>query len=192
MPLRLHADESPSAGPDRVWAGDESAFEALFREHYHGLAAFAARIVGSDAVAEELVQDVLLRMWEQRERLVITESVAAYLYSAVRNQALYHLRHERVDRRWQEDRSADRRAAGGTRLPPTDDRARAAELAAAIERAIGLLPPRCREAYLLRRQHHLSYAEIARVMAIAPKTVEIHIGAALRSLRVSLAEWLVP
>jgi len=45
---------------------------------------------------------------------------------------------------------------------------------------------------LLRRQHHLSYAEIARVMGIAPKTVEIQIGAALKALRASLADWLAP
>jgi len=91
------------------------------------------------------------------------------------------------------------RAAGGVRPqqeePLLDRRTkplRAAELAAAIERAIAQLPPRCREAYLLRRQHHLSYAEIARVMGIAPKTVEIQIGAALKALRASLADWLAP
>jgi RNA polymerase sigma-70 factor (ECF subfamily) len=51
------------------------------------------------------------------------------------------------------------------------------------------LPPRCRQAFLLRRQHGLSYAEIAQVMGIAPKTVEVQIGAALRTLRARLAHF---
>jgi RNA polymerase sigma-70 factor, ECF subfamily len=204
MPLSLHSDEPPADGPEypdrgraanwpeRIQAGDEAAFEALFREHYHGLCVFAARLVASDAIAEELVQDVLLRVWEQRERLHVTGSVPAYLYGAVRNQALGHLRHERVERKWLAHPGGSRPPAPSSGAANTDERVRAAELAAAIERALAQLPPRCREAYLLRRQHHLSYAEIARVMGIAPKTVEIQIGAALKALRTSLADWLAP
>jgi RNA polymerase sigma-70 factor (ECF subfamily) len=104
MPLSLLSNDPPEDGPpahgpgqdaawlERIRAGDPGAFEALFREHYHGLCLFAARLVASDAVAEELVQDVLLRVWQQRERWTVTGSVAAYLYGAVRNQALGHLR----------------------------------------------------------------------------------------------------
>jgi RNA polymerase sigma-19 factor, ECF subfamily len=203
MPLRLVSSESPSDEPDpvsgargrdaswmeRMRAGDEAAFEALFREHYHGLALFAARLVSSDAVAEELVQDVLLRMWQQRDRLVITESVSAYLYGAVRNQALAYLRHEKVVRRWK-SHPADLGQTG--QAPQADEAARGAELARAIERAVAALPPRTREAYLLRRQHHLSYGEIAQIMGTATKTVEIQIGAALKVLRAKLADWLAP
>ena len=204
MPLSLHSDEPPPDGQDhpgrredrhwleRIRAGDEAAFESLFREHYHGLCVFAARLVRSDALAEELVQDVLLRVWQQRERLEVTGTIAAYLYGATRNQALGHLRHERVERKWRERPDAGRPLAGSSGLGQADEAARAAELAAAIERAVAGLPPRCREAYLLRRQHHLSYAEIARVMSIAPKTVEIQIGAALKALRKSLSDWLAP
>jgi RNA polymerase sigma-70 factor (ECF subfamily) len=202
MTLRLLADDAPTGEPDpergrardaallaRIREGDEAAFEQLFREHFHGLAGFASRLVGSDALAEELVQDVLLRLWVQRERFDIRESVVAYLYSAVRNQALTHLRHEKVVHRW-------RLGSRSKPVPATpalaDETTRAAELAKAIERAIAALPPRTREAFLLRRQHHLSYAEIATVMGTALKTVEIHLGVALKSLRKSLAEWLAP
>ncbi len=196
-PERLGADEGQgrahdSALLDRIRAGDETAFEPLFREHYHGLAVYAARIVSSDAVAEEIVQDVLLRVWEQRERLAIAGSVAGYLYGAVRNQALAFLRHERVERRWREQPETQRQPHADAASFAADEATRAAELSAAIERAIAELPPRCRETYLLRRQHHLSYAEIARVMRVAPKTVEIQIGAALKALRASLADWLAP
>jgi RNA polymerase sigma-70 factor, ECF subfamily len=201
MPLSLLSNDLPEDGPpatgpgrdaawrERIQAGDPAAFEALFREHYHGLCLFAARLVGSDAIAEELVQDVLLRVWQQREQWTVTGTVAAYLYGAVRNQALGHLRRAKVERKWQERREVDPHPAFG-QVPQADESVRGAELAAAIERAISHLTPRCREAYLLRRQHHLSYAEIADVMHVTPKTVEIHIGAALKALRASLAEWL--
>jgi RNA polymerase sigma-70 factor (ECF subfamily) len=62
-------------------------------------------------------------------------------------------------------------------------------LIAAVHEAVGELPPRCRQAFLLRRQHGLSYGEIAQVMGIAPKTVEVQIGAALRILRARLARF---
>jgi RNA polymerase sigma-70 factor (ECF subfamily) len=203
MPLSLLSsdlpeDGSPAPGPgrdaawlERIRAGDAGAFEVLFREHYHGLCLYAARLVASDAVAEELVQDVLLRIWQQRERWTVTGTVAAYLYGAVRNEALGHLRHAKVERKWQERRAADPHPAF-SQAHQADELVRGAELAAAIDRAIAHLPARCREAYLLRRQHHLSYAEIAGVMNVTPKTVEIHIGAALKALRASLAEWLAP
>jgi RNA polymerase sigma-19 factor, ECF subfamily len=204
MPLSLLSDDlpddgSPTPGPgrdaawlERIRAGDAGAFETLFRDHYHGLCVFAARLVASDAIAEELVQDVLLRVWQQRERWTVTGSVAAYLYGAVRNQALAYLRHARVERRRQDRRGAESRHTIEGHVAQADEAVRGAELAAAIDRAITDLPPRCREAYLLRRQHHLSYAEIAGVMNVTPKTVEIHIGAALKALRASLAEWLAP
>jgi hypothetical protein len=79
MPLSLLSDDLPEDGPptsgpgrDAAWleliqAGDVGAFEALFHDHYPGLCVFAARLVASDAIAEELVQDVLLRVWQQRE-----------------------------------------------------------------------------------------------------------------------------
>lgn len=198
-------DDPPVADPDpapsledrewieRVRAGDEAAFEAMFRTHYNNLCVFASRLVGSDAVAEEVVQDVFLRLWQQHESLEISSTVAGYLYGSVRNRALGHLRHERVDQRWRED-TATLESAPAVARPSgrADDEARANELAAAIDRAIERLPPRCREAYVLRRQHHLGYAEIARVMGISPRTVEVQIGTALKALRAALADWLEP
>jgi RNA polymerase sigma-70 factor (ECF subfamily) len=186
------ADRTHEAGwVAGIRAGDERAFDAMFEAHYAGLCLFAATIVGSDAVAEEVVQDTLLQIWRQRDRWHVSTTVAAYLYRAVRNRAIGHVRHEAVERRLQD------RVGTGTAVPalgahPTtpDAELQGAELAVAIERALSDLAPRCREAFLLRRQHGLSYAEIAEAMGIAPKTVEVQIGAALRALRAALREWL--
>lgn len=175
----------------RIRSGDEATFDLLVRSHYNGLCVFAARMMDSDAAAEELVQDVLFRIWTTRASWAITDTVRGYLYGAVRHRALMALRRERLERRYEAGAVRDAHPpAMSHAVGAADAQLRAAEVARAVEHAIAALPPRCREAYLLRRQHGLSYAEIARVMGIAPKTVEVQINAALRSLRVSLAEFL--
>lgn len=183
-------------GPDeevvaRIRRGDETAFRALFAAYYNGLCVFAARILGSDAAAEEVVQESLVRIWEQREGWIVPGTVAAYLYATVRNRALNRLRHEKAVAHWREriGREAVSTAEIDREPGPYND-VRDAELALALDRALDELPPRCRQAFVLRRQHHLSYAEIAHVMGIAPKTVEVQIGLALKALRKKMAGWL--
>jgi RNA polymerase sigma-70 factor (ECF subfamily) len=75
---------------------------------------------------------------------------------------------------------------------PSDDRFRDAEIGAALAHALALLPERPRQVFLLSRRQGLSYAEIAEVLGIAVKTVEMHMGRALAQLRVSLQEWRHP
>jgi RNA polymerase sigma-70 factor (ECF subfamily) len=84
----------------------------------------------------------------------------------------------------------DGEAGFGRAHARADDDVAAGELAQVVARLVAALPARCREAYVLRREHFLSLDEIARVMGIAPKTVEIQIGLALRALRRGLADWL--
>jgi len=174
-----------------IRAGDAAAFQSVFEEHYRALCVFASSYTGSRAAAEEVVQDVFLRIWQRRERWELAGPIAAYLYTAVRNHALNEVRRQRVRDHWQ---AGARRESTDVRLrataPSADQDVQAAELVRIMQETINELPPRCREAFLLRRQHHLTYAEIARVMGIAPKTVEIHIGVALRALRKKLADWL--
>lgn len=186
-----HSITSESELVAGIRAGNEAAFQKVFREHYNGLCGFAARVTGSRAAAEEAVQDVFLRIWQRHEEWEVRGTLAAYLYAAVRNRSLNHLRSERMLQRWREEEVREAGGATGrTAVPGADERAGVEELARAIDRVIEELPPRCREAFLLRRQHELSYAQIAEVMGIAPKTVEIQIGAALKALRRKLAEWL--
>jgi len=176
----------------RVRAGDQLAFEAIFREHYDGMCVFARRFTESAAVAEDVVQDVLLRIWRGRASWNVAGSIASYLYAAVRNQALNELRRDRNHSRWKEQEQVELVPAPGQPDLRCDaeDQVATAEIQDALAAAIQLLPARCREAFVLRRQHHLSYAEIAQVMEIAPKTVEIQIGNALRILRQKLANWV--
>ena len=195
------AEGAPQAMPggstdlERVWitrarSGDVGAFESIFRTHYQRLCLFAEGFVKSGDQAEDLVADVFASTWENRASCRGCDSLKSYLYVAVRNRAFKLLRHRKVV-----DRLVERTHPGGqvpgmstTRDNPAENAA-ASELAVAVERAIAMLPERSRQAYLLHRQHGMSYAEIAETMQISTKTVENHLGRAVKALRESLAPW---
>lgn len=175
----------------RIRRGEEAAFEQIYREHYGGLCSYAVRWVRSRALAEEIVQDVFLRIWWRRADWEVGGTIAAYLFTSVRNGALNRVRAERTGRAWEERTRAE---VASLPLPPSaepaDHALREAELAQAIDDAVAELAPRCRETFVLRRRHHLSYVEIAEIMGISPKTVEVQIGIALKALRKRLEAWM--
>lgn len=186
---RNGASPEPTAWelPDR----DVLIFEGLFRTYHTRLGEFARAYVECPAVAEELVHDVFLRMWERRSVLQDCASPKHYLYTAVRNQALKHLAHEAVVRRSHAMVKEDGRVPGTGEGPVrADEQLEASELAAAFEDIVDRLPPRCRETFTLYREEGMSYAEIGEVMGISERTVETQLARANRVLRRELAEWV--
>lgn len=186
LPRATHLDSELIV---RIRSGDEDAFAELFRRYYRALCLYAARIDVTGARGEEIVQEVLFRIWMTRDRLIVTNTLSGYLYAAVRNYALNQRARANTEGRWRQQKTLEALDAPAA-TPSVEDELRAAEMAVAIDNAIAQLPPRCRQAFVLRRQHHMSYIEIARVMQIAPKTVEIQIGNALKRLREALADWM--
>jgi RNA polymerase sigma-70 factor (ECF subfamily) len=185
----------PPAEAERAWvtsirASDASAFEAMFRAYYEPLHAFALGYVRNAAAADDLVQDVLCWVWEHRGTWAVDTSLKTYLFGAVRNRALNHGRRQRIMERWQCQAIADIAIRPETRCAePADALTVEGDFARALQRAVQRLPARCREAYLLRWAHHLSYKEIASHMAISEKTVEIQITKALKVLRQALTDF---
>ena len=169
----------------RLAAGDEHAFDTIFRTWYGPLVRIATYLLHDAGIAEEVVQDVLLEVWRRRESLAFELEPRRYLMRATRNRALNHVRHEAVvARAAARDIGEEAHAA---RAPAMVD---AKELDLAITQAVATLPDRCRAVFELSRRHNMSYAQIAEALDIAPKTVENQLGKALRMLRVALAEWL--
>jgi RNA polymerase sigma-70 factor, ECF subfamily len=72
----------------RIAAGDQETFEAMFRAHYRPLCAFARQYVKDVEKAEDLVQDLFFRLWQDRAKIQVTMSVKAYLFASVRNRCL--------------------------------------------------------------------------------------------------------
>lgn len=162
-----------------IAGGSTAAFEQLFRLHYPGMCAFAARMVAERALAEDLVQEVFLYVWRNRDAWQVRTSVRQYLYAALRHGALRYLRHERVVRLHIPETTElfDR----PVRLADADLESR--ETIALVQEAIAKLPERCRLVYTLHREQGMTYAEVAAVMNISVKTVDVQMGRALKSLR---------
>jgi RNA polymerase sigma-70 factor (ECF subfamily) len=172
----------------RMRAGDESAFETIFRAYYQPLYAFLRTYIDSQAIAEELVQDLFLWLWARRAQLDIRGELRSYLYSAARNRALGHIRHRGVVERSAVAGAGSAQAAGlgaGPRGP--EESLLSHETTAAIARAVARLPRRRREAYTLRWQHELTVPEISRVMEVSTKCVERQLTLATKALRAELA-----
>ena len=168
---------------EAIRAGDPTAFEALFHAYHAGLCSFAYRYLGARDLAEEIVQEVFLCVWERRESWHVRTSVRSYLLTAVRNAALSYLRHERVVRRRQHEIPWPQDAL----VPSPEVRALEAETITAVRDAVGRLPERCRMVFTLHREQGLTYLEVAEVLGISPRTVEVQIGRALKALRLRLA-----
>jgi RNA polymerase sigma-70 factor (ECF subfamily) len=170
---------------ERIRAGDEGAFDSVFREHYAHLVRMAQSVVREPALAEEIAQEVMLELWRRRESLQVEQTFRAYLIRSTRNRALNHIRHERIVAREAASAAIDPRTS-----PSAEDEVLGVELERAVRNAIDGLPQNCREIFRLSREQGLKYAEIATALEISVKTVEKRMGQALAELRERLAPWL--
>ncbi|MFL5516738.1 MAG: RNA polymerase sigma-70 factor [Gemmatimonadales bacterium] len=188
-PSSSPSPSSESALLERIRAGDEQAFEHLFRSYYQPLCDFVMSYVRSRETAEELVQTVFLRLWEKREDFTPAAGVAAYLFAACRNRSLDHLKHQSVVARAGDQGGLSGEPESGVGVPPLrpDEAAQVSELTHAIRRAVQQLPERCRAVAILRWEHQLSHLEIARALGVSVKGVEAHLSRARAVLRKSLA-----
>lgn len=168
----------------QIRAGDERAFEQVFRAHYSALCGHANKILKDLEEAEEVVQDSFCKIWERREQLEITDSLKAYLFRTVHNACLNHLKHRKV-------RLAYAEHAGANQATYTNhDSAEQSELESQVLDAMNALPEKCREVFELSRFDGLKYREIAAKLNISEKTVENQMGKAFKILRDKLGAYL--
>ena len=88
--------EEPPIDIGRLIGGDESVFQALFVDYYPSLISFAMKYVEREEAAQDIVQDVFVKVWETREKLRGVENLSAYLYQMVRFKYFNHLRAEKI------------------------------------------------------------------------------------------------
>lgn len=158
--------------------GDRRAFEQLFRRWYGRLADYTVRLVDSPDTAEDVVQSVLIALWNRHEHAPDAASLPAYLYRACRNRALNAARDQRRAATVPIDTADEPGIA-----PTIETELHIADLDAVLQTALRTLAPRTREIFLLSREQELTYGEIAVTLGISVKTVETLMGRALRALR---------
>ncbi|GEO04273.1 DNA-directed RNA polymerase sigma-70 factor [Adhaeribacter aerolatus] len=162
----------------------EEKVEMLFRQYYAGLCKSLYRILRDDSLAEDIVQEVFLKVWEIRDQLKMDEAIQSYLYRSCYNTALNFLKKQK--------QNTD---VAVLEVVPDEDTAEKsldfAETENQVFAAIEALPPKTRMVFSLSRFEELSYKEIADRLEISIKSVEKHMGIALQRLRENLREYLV-
>ncbi|MFM9986032.1 MAG: RNA polymerase sigma-70 factor [Flavobacteriales bacterium] len=166
-------------------ANDQNAFEMIFRTWYSPLCNFANSFLKDKDESEEIVQNAFVAFWEKRSQIQIDTSLKSYLYRSIRNACLNAIKHEKVKRA-----HADH-ALSNSAFAEESDSTLSGELENRIEKAIATLPEQCRLVFKMSRIEELKYAEIAEQLGISIKTVENHMGKALRIMREELKDYLI-
>lgn len=168
-------------------ADDAGAFEQLFKHYYQPLCRFAVTILHNQDDAEEVVQEVMVKLWEGRNNLQINLSLKSYLYRMVHNSCITDIRKEKV----RNMHAVHVKNHGEVLSDDASASIRKNELERMIAGAIEQLPEQCRLVFKLSRFEQMKYSEIAQHLDISVKTVENHMGKALRMLRESLKDYLI-
>ena len=167
-----------------VKEGDKKAFDTLFLRYYPMLCAYAKQFVDLED-GKEIVQDVMVWFWENKEMQTFDTSLKNYLFKSVRNRCLTLTNRNEIKQRIQKKLQVHME-----QLYEDPDFYIVEELAGKIETAIMRLPESYREAFELNRFQNMTYNEIAFKLGVSPKTIDYKIQQALKILRHELKEYL--
>lgn len=171
---------------ERLQRDDAEALEALLRRYWRPLVAFAVGFVREMDVAEDIVQETFIRVWQRRADWQPNGSVRSFVYRITRNLSLNEQRAREVRERWRTRGLKQHPQSPVT--PAQHFEAEALEIA--VQAAVEALPERRRQVFVLARYHNLSRHQIAAVMGISPQTVANQLSAALSTLRDALAPFI--
>ena len=170
---------------DKMKGGDRESFNKVFRRYYSPLTRFCVRFVGDGDQAAEIVQDLVVKLWTNREKLTVTSSFESYMLRSVRNSAITYINRERAhndvnERIYTNDSDAN----------DPSETLQSNNLEASYKKVLATMPEKRREVFLASRFDGMKYAEIAAKMGLSQKTVEAHMSAAIKQLREGLKEYL--
>ena len=176
FPQKKLPTQSAPARASQPVGGHEAFIEELFRTHYSALCRAVYRIIRDQDTAEDIVQDVFLKVW-RNQTLDADQPAKAYLFQAAINTALNFLEKSKRNVPW-DDTFAEH--SGENHTEETLDYQ---ETSQRIHQALNRLPPKCKVVFSLSRFEDMSYAEIAQHLDISVKAVEKHMGKALKIMR---------
>lgn len=167
-----------------IKSSNNDAFEYLYRIYYPRLRGYTLRFVSDGEIAEDIVQECFLKLWEKRHTLT-SISLTSLLFSMTRNACLNYLKHLYIEDSYRLDFLA--KMSGEERLYQidfhsyTDNPLLYKELQMQIKQVIDQLPTRCREVFLMSRFQRLKNQEIAEQLQISTTAVEKHLSKALKA-----------
>lgn len=170
--------------------GEKKAYEAIYHEFFGVLYHLCLNYLHDEKVAEEIVQDTFMKLWEIRGALNEHFNVKSFLYTVAKNNSLNYLRNQKVSMKHLENMKYLEMQFNYEALERLGNYIRFEELRNKIEESIANLPPEIIETFRMSRFEELSYRDIANRQDISVKTVEARISKALRILRVELKDYL--
>ena len=173
--------------------GDQEAFNFLFRQYYAPLCRFACRYLGRADLSEDIVSDTFYNIWRIRETLNITLSIKSYLFQAVCKNSLNYLR--KVKREEMLEDYLHLYSMGHNNKDSIDGTEPSellfvSELGKKIRNSVEKLPQQQKTAFILKKYEDKKNREIADMMNISVKTVEMHLTRAMFTLRTDLRNYL--
>lgn len=167
---------------------DSRAFRLLFEALYPELMRFALYYVKVRETAEELIQDVFLKIWQIRATLLTILNFRAYLFTTTRNQCLNYLQRKRQSVPIHFGSEDDIASVGADDNP--QHALELLDMQRSLKVAIDALPTQCRLIFQLVKEQGFSYREVADLLTISPRTVETQVGIALKKIAASLGPLL--
>jgi RNA polymerase sigma-70 factor (ECF subfamily) len=168
---------------DQEW---EDYFQSIYTDYYPALCIFAKTFIYDIDESEEIVQGVVLKLWEQKESIKGIQSIKSYLYRAVRNTCLNYIKHQKLENRYRDSAWVELKKVESDFIDPYQN----TELEEHLNSAIQELPDRCKEVFEMSRFDGLKNKEISDKLDISIKAVEANITRALSSLRKKIAIYL--
>jgi len=163
--------------------GDPDAFTTLYHRHGSRLHAHLLRMIRSEELSREILQEIFMKIWEYRDRIDVDKPFGAFLYRIAENKVYDHFRKIAREKRL----AGSLLAASLVSHTDTEDRMLYQESVGLINRAIDQLPPARKQIYLLCKIEGRSYEEIAGMLGVSTSTVNDHIVKANRFLKKVLA-----
>ena len=183
--MRVNTHPKDSSLLEAIQKGDNIAFNRLFHRYYQLLCNYGNRFVDLED-AEEIVQDSLLWVWENREVLIINVSLSSFLFTMVYRKALNRIEHNQITQRVLTQFHEDIQE-----VLHDVDFYQIQELMNKIDEAVAALPDAYREAFIMHRFQHMNYKKIAETLGVSYQTVAYRIQQALKLLRLELKDFLL-
>lgn len=172
----------------KISHGDQQAFRELF-DLYHGKLFELARYYSkSDQVAEEVTNDVFIKIWKKRNKLSAIKQIESYLFIATKNETLTYLRDNKKDLALMSINQVELNLK--LQVQDAEHSFLSKELLKALEDSIKNLPEKSGLVYRMVKEDNMSYKEVARVLDLSVKSVEKHMGLAFKRIRKDLSSYL--
>ena len=170
---------------EKMKAGDRESFNQVFRRYYSPMVRFCIRYVADSDLASEIVQDLFVKLWSNREKISFNTSFESYMLTSVRNSALTYINKERSHA------EANLRiySEESDNTDPSET-LQSNNLEESYRKILKDMPEKRREVFLASRYDGLKYSEIAEKLGISQKTVEAQMSAAIKQLKDGLKAYL--